>query len=479
MNKIFKKSLLSLNIVLTGIFVVLLTATYYLIEIKGQEKIKIDASKNSLMPSLQEIGELKRITGEHLDIIKTKNQFRFKSFQVPIELKKLDKFFYYLTHLKIKEELIISNLTLPLEQFVPNTMPSLSFEFDQANLEFKIGNKIKYSQDFYLMVKQNNFKEKSTSFVKLFIISDSAPREGAYLEENQEKSSDKYLRTKGLFLMPNNFFFDLHLISEEIGAKPLDIEKTVLKNYRSNGYTVDLKNKKTIPSALSSISYSQEVFDLYYKELLKVSGEDILMEFSPQFLKDKISDLQVYTPNKIFNFSLWRSYKKIMGPFVSIQGNNYLLKLKNDATAVFTIPLQAFWDKKLSQKVTRLSLLKSINKSQIDFLIENKNLENISTLLKYKDPMIEINSPRILKTKALDNLIYLITKDADYLSALDREELKKDWSKKDQLVLDGKTFFLQGHEDEWQAISLDQKLKWHYHKGPHPNLTLNLEEYLK
>ena len=475
-----KKNIIKTNLILFLGLCVSFVATYLFIEKKQLRENAQREKENTLLPQKEKIGELQKIQGDHLEILKKGETFYFKDNNIPVDQQKLDKYFYYLTKLKIKEEIRLEEITLPLTLFVPEKPPSLEFQFEKKRLLFLIGNKINYSQDFYLQVNEIDLANDKDIKRRLFIVKDDAPLEGMYSEEGNEKSDNKYLRTKGLFLLPSNYFYDLHILPSRLQNKLATLKTIELKSYRSPKFLIDFKNQKTAPPPIGKSSYITSVFVDYSKELKNARGEDLIESFDKEKLKDKLAEMIIVDSDGETILTLWNKYENFSGPFVNRDKDHFLIKMKKDATLVFTLPLQSFWDKSLGHNPMRITLKKNEQSKEIvDFLIENNKDHIKRTLLRYKDQNLEITSPHEIKSVALENLLDLVSKDADYISVVDLDDNKNDFKKLAEVLVDGKKYYLKSQELEWEAISLEDKVKWHYSKGTHPNLTLNLEEYLK
>lgn len=475
-----KKNILKTNFYLFLLLSVGLSLTYLFVEKKQIKEIADNEKQNTLLPGKLETGELKEIVGDHLEMSKVGDAFFFKGQNIPIDQEKLNKYFYYLTKLKMKEEINLNEITIPLKNFVPDENPIIEFQFEKKKLIFKIGNKINYSQDFYIQVNDIDLKDQKNIKTRLFVVKDDAPIEGVYKEQDNEQSDFKYLRTKGLFLLPNPFFYDLHLLPVRLQGKTSTITSVVLKSYRSPKYVLDLKNKKTTPPPIGKISYINKIFNDFSKELEHARGEDLIETFEVRNLKDKLAEMKIIDDAGSTTLTLWGKYKNMTGPFVWRENEQFLIKLKKDATLVFTVPIQTFWDKTLNQNPRRLTLKENdLSKDLADFLIENSKEKPKRTLLRYKIPNLEISSSREIQSVALENLINLVTKEADYMSEMDSDDKKYNFKSMAEILVDGKKYYLKSHDSEWLAFSLEDKTIWHYSKGTHPGFTINLEEYLK
>ncbi|MBI2520529.1 MAG: hypothetical protein HYV97_08925 [Bdellovibrio sp.] len=307
-----KTIILLVTAVSLGIF------TYYFEEIGGRKKVEEEKHARALFDQTH-LGELTGLRLPQTTIKKMNGHFRVMETQQLVDEGKLQEVFDILGYLQVKRILTDEELRLVgRKEFFPSEEEKFSFVFENGEVPVLIGNKVDHDQSFYVEVK-------TPSGIKTVLAYDSSPQVQPVSEEEYRLNPFKYRRILSIIHLGPGFFHDTFLFREwKRKYGPESFAKVELKNVRNVPFTVDIKNKSTIPAAPPGIMYLESAFQDYATSLYKMQAGQLWDPHDLGVLKDKVATLSITTTTgKKFMLELFKkaqaANKQIrIGQFVKI-----------------------------------------------------------------------------------------------------------------------------------------------------------------
>ena len=325
------------NFLLFFLLVGLLTFTYYKEELGRYYQ---EAQNNKQSGLLK--GNIERIQEVRFKdyTILLDGPKRIKGHQLPVSQKKLDQFFYRLSHLKIQRRIHLSELALDERKVIEEGLNHrLSFLFTDKEIIYELGAKIRFGKAFYMRIQEKS-KEGELLLSKVLICFDSAPRFEAYDPQNKTDAGP-YLKVVSLFSQEESSFHEFHLFQQF----PLFTWAQV-DNVRNRRFDILMEKFQTDPSIYQGIEYVGQEFEEFYQRLKSFKANRLFPH--KDVLSKKVSTIR-WKGITDGELSLWRRYGKREGYFVPHQ--KIIYELSPPSGSLFFYNVQDFWLKRpLSQE---------------------------------------------------------------------------------------------------------------------------------
>ncbi|OUR98489.1 hypothetical protein A9Q84_03505 [Halobacteriovorax marinus] len=420
------------NLFLFLFLVALLCTVYITQEKKGIEKASSEDEYSRLLDT-SKYGDLLEIQTPYNHIKKEGNFFRNFSDGHPVDLKKVNDFLNrisYVRAVKYLEKEDINNF----DDFFPDKFLKMTFRFENGTLEYRLGKKLDYSQEFYIQ-----FVGQGRDVVA--ISKDSLPFEGVIAKEGAHKSDHKYRRIKALFFLPPNFFMKMNLF-------PSDITNEVISfsNIRNRDFTVDFQNYKTTPNPYRILSISQSKIRFLKKNLEEFKAQRFIKDYKPSKLGKVVGSLK--TSSGVFK--LYESYDQDKFYYMTAPSISGLYQLKPNEQRKFLFNVQTLWNLKPFEKFNQaINLTIKSGKS------------------------IELDLTK--SGKKVSHLLELFTSRASYT----RDDLDLKQLPKKSLVFNSgeKSFDLFFLKKEVILVEREQKISYHYNRPLKDSISLESSDY--
>lgn len=314
------------NLYLFLFLIALLTGVYFTQEKRGVEKASSEEEYSRLLDT-SEYGDLLEIQTPYNHIKKEGAHFRNFTDGHDVDLKKVNDFLNRVSFVRAVK--YIPNEEIKnLADFFPEKHQKITFRFEKGVLEYRLGKKLDYSQEFYVQLVS---KEKNV----VAISKDSLPFEGVIAKEGAHKSDHKYRRVRALFYLPPNFFMKMNLFS-----KIIKDEKFNFSNNRNKKFSVDFKSFLTIPSPYKGITVSEPKVRFLKKSLEELRAQRFISQFDKNKLGKMVGSLE--TGKGVYK--IHESYNSDKFYYVITPKENGLYQLKPKEQRVFLFNVQDLWD---------------------------------------------------------------------------------------------------------------------------------------
>lgn len=372
------------NVILFGVFVVLMSIIYHFEErntIALQEKKE---RENSFF-NIEDRGELLSLKTPGISLKKENDQFYVEKTGYVVEEEKLNYFFEILSLLRAKRFLgpKLIDAQIAEKEFFPDKSQKMIFTFADDIVEFTLGEKLQTAKSFYVKIKTKKDERWAVAY-------DSSPNVGLYTKEDVNNGPFQFTRVKSLFYLDESYFHD-----SRVFKKPLTVTNALI----DKSYSLDLVNLTTLPSP-KNLQVKKESIKDYIKGLQMLRGNKVIYPFDPDKLNKIMSTISLN--NGELNLSLYHFYQGKEGHYLTINNDKGLFKLNPSAVPFFFTNIQDFWNKKVSSK--------KIDELKIKFR-ENKVLD-----IQIKKGVIQGRNNIKVKKEQVLRIINALKKEADYLT---------------------------------------------------------------
>lgn len=423
------------NLYLLVILIALFTGVYF-----TQEKKTVDtAEKDDLVTRLvvkKEYGRLLEIQTpfNHLvrkgeTIVHFKNNFKVNN-------ERMNEFLKRIANIRSKQILDKKDIA-NIKDFFPDQFPKITFRMEKSTIEFRLGKKLDFSQDFYVEVIRDGKSEYA-------IAHDTTPYEGIiYNQQDSHRSDHKYERVKALFYLPVNFFMDLRIFNTAT-----DLSELKFVNHRNKTFSVNFNLQTTTPVPIAGIRVSKEIIDYLGIRIKKFEAESFIKIFDEKKLGKVVG--QVFS--KKSSISIHESYANDNRYYITSPKVKGLFKIKSGQQRIFLFNVQNLWDLKPFSKVS----------GEVSIQFDSGEKLTLGT--------------HEFGLKA-NNILTLLKKSAKYI--LDDVKEGDFKTPKLQLAINGRN--LEFHFTDKEIILVDRRLKisYHYERLDKSYISIDPDDYRK
>lgn len=451
------------NLFLFATLITLFVFTYFYQELGNQIKREKIENKTTLI-STAEMGELVSIKGPYFELVRdSKGNFHFADSTIQnykIDITKLEKFFEALATLRVERELTADDKEgIKIDYFVPRDGSAIRFNFKNDYLVFQLGNKIETDQTFYVSLST---KKKE----RLLIVKDVSPLIGTYLKEDFHRNDEKYRKIASLFVLTDEFFWDMKLLDSKL-ADWTDIE---ILNVRKKKFELDVINRTTNPSALSSLSYNQNFYSEFLKSLVHLNSKRITNYNTSQELEDFVSQITIKKMDGNATYlSLYQKFKGEQGYFAVIDDVNKVYDLDIKTAKIFFSNVQEFWIKQPYD----LANIKNVSITQKESTYHFKR--EIGDKIHY---LVSNEAGVQGNHRQLERLFDYFNQEADRVSLYDKFDKELYPEEIFSFSLGTKNFKLFRAEVEILLVDIQNELKYHFYTGQEVPFSIYLKDYI-
>lgn len=443
------------NFLLLLLLTTLLTVTYIIHE-QGDVKREQAFLKEHQLFNPENLGEMQSFANAVMKITKTETgDFASHEHNLLIDPKKLDQALQILAPIQARrfiegDELVQLNLDLAF----PHHNYQFEFIFENAKVTYLIGEKIQFSQDFYMKISWE--EQGAKPLTRYVIATDVSALEGVHSEETYHRSDAKYLRLLSLLFLKEDFFADTRLIHLSEDQKILSLS---VNNSQNRPFIVDFVQNTTNPPPLSGLLYQEESMKGALQLLEEIQAETIMLDYEESKLGTLLSTLKIQTslPGEPIELRLYDSYAGVEGHHALSTNRKGLFPMSSRWSQLFLAPVQSFWDRVALQmpiQITQLifSLDESIDLGLDRSKINPQYLEQLEAFFRTPADMVSTDKPQqaFLQVKAQDQVFTLSLVDGDLILTDQKRELSFHFfrAEKDLFAQDMKSWLLQGELSE-------------------------------
>jgi hypothetical protein len=439
------KRIISLALILSG----LAFYAYQTEELGGIAKKESDLKKHKMIDS-ENLGDMKKIMTSSFEINREGEHFITKNGEL-VDSFRLQKFLDILGSMRVRRYLGIEDYSAAKrEYFFDKDALTLTFEFENGVILFRLGRKLDFDQSFYMEVTQDGLTKQVVAF-------DSSPNEGTYAKANFHKNPEKYLRFKTMLSLKDNFFIDTHLFQKEFRSKQIAWKSLSLSNLRNKAFSIDLVAQTTTPKAPAGMKVLNSAINAYLQELINFSGQSWL---SGGELEDEVANLTVSRQDgSLSHIKIFKKYNTQPGSYIHLIEEDKILSINPKSISLFFKNVENFWDlRAIPTKRPKAMRLSFPEEKEID--VEFKYAKAFKAMAVSKIKGEAINA-------AFKKLVGLFSVEADQISSFDQgTELERsafvvNWD--GNKMIEGREFHVIIKERE--VILANKKLgyKLHYH----------------
>jgi len=431
----------------------MLLFTYFFEELGHIQKGKQNDEASKVF-NLKALGNLKSFKTANAELVFSNGQFETVNPRYLADKVKIDSLFGILGQIKISRFLTSLEIQkLDESLFFPDKNLWFKFFLENGQLEVHLGKKIEFNNTFYLKMKRSDQKD----FV-WGIAYDDSPVDGVYSQEEDRTHLAKYERMATLLLLKTDFFWDDHLLKNEI-----DVSKINLTNTRNRPFEVDLINQRTSPQILNGLNFSKDAADQFVKELFKLRAKKIFHDAKKENLKELLGKMNIITKKgSVVTLELYKSFNKRGGYFVRSNLEPTLYEIGQETARFFYLNVQDFWHKTLLEFSTSTFIL--------------SNGEKQFSLKRTNDGRFFSTQEMKINESQFDKLFQILARPADRVDELEKNELIPSSS----LVLQFEKYRLYFYRLDQELIVYNEqlKIKFHYFVGEMP-ISFKLMDYFK
>lgn len=325
------------NITLASILIVLLAITYVVHEQGAKHRLDQHLSQHKLFQP-DKLGELKSFSNSVAQLKKEGDQFIAQSIQQVVDPRKLDRAFEILGPIQAKRFLDEQELEeLNLELAFPHDHYTFRFDFENGSVEYLIGEKLQFSQDFYMRVRWQELGGKVTT--RYVIATDVSPSEGMYSKETYHLSDRKYVRLLSLVFLNEEHFSMTNLLPQE---PDITIYKMTVENRWNRAFTLS-RDELLNPIAIENTRADKEGILSFLDRFLYVEGERLISSYQPEQLGELASTVEVtLSDGRIVELKMYEGYANETSYFVESSHRKGLFPIDQQWVSGFVSSAQRF-----------------------------------------------------------------------------------------------------------------------------------------
>ncbi|WP_127718168.1 hypothetical protein [Halobacteriovorax sp. HLS] len=349
--------------------IALLSVVYFTQEKKHVEKKEKDDIVSRLVVR-KEFGRLEEIQTPYNHLVRRGEDIVYFSSDFKVSQEKINEFLKRIANIRSKKKLSAEDIKNP-KDFFPEQFPKISFQMEKCRIEFRLGKKLDFSQDFYVEVKTDGVSEYS-------IAHDITPYEGViYNQEESHRSDHKYQRVKSLFFLPTGFFMDLKVFSEDF-----DNSSVKITNIRNKSFSIDFKTKMTEPAPIAGIKVSSNILDYLKRKYESFEAEMYIKDYDKSKLGRKVGSLE--TSSAVFN--IFESYNNDHRYYLKAPNYPGIFLIKSGEQRLFLYNVQNLWDLKPFEVINGELEIKFDNNESMKIGSHQFGLKAMNTLKMMQSP---------------------------------------------------------------------------------------------
>ncbi|WP_372652376.1 hypothetical protein [Halobacteriovorax sp.] len=322
------------NLGLLALLICLISVTYFTQEKKGLSDEK-ERDNNSKIIDSSMYGDLIELQTPFSHIKKNKNLFINFTDGHKVDPKRVDEFLSRLSQIRATKYLKDISPD-QMGEFFPEKHLKMTFTFENEVLEYQLGKKVNFSQDFYIA-----FKTKNKDMV-IALANDKMPFEGMVNKQDEHRSDHKYKRVKSLFNLPSNFFLDLTIFDQE------ELERSIVfSNIRNESFAIDFKSGTTNPPPQHPIEVSKTKMEHLKDKLLSLRALNYLTNVDSTKFSRTVGSIK--TEEGLY--TIYEKYKNDQSYYIFNPKNNLYYQFNAGEQKILLFNIQNVWNLRVLEEL--------------------------------------------------------------------------------------------------------------------------------
>jgi hypothetical protein len=443
---------------LVAVSILLFLITYIKIELP-QRKLAESIKKEQQLFDEDQLGAMKSLKLPNVIFHFTTDGVLLGEERIETDPERLEILFNLLDSLVVSRRLDSFNVNEPLlNSYLGDHPVSLSFEFENDKLEFRIGKKLDYEDGFYVFLVKSGSPAGS-----LLVVNDTTPQTSPLPEDVFRLNPYKYEKALRTVELPAHFFENKFIFN----SKMLGQTQTVsFSNWRNRAFSLNLVQRATLPPAYPGIKYYDPAINDYLGNLLKLKAKIIFYQIDVKLLKNKMADVnlggEVEAAEKI---QIFNNYGSLDGIFVWTSFKpDRLYEIDHSVEKILMPNLQDFWDRRPLNNALSADEFTGTKEEFFSVAFPQGGEQKLKIPLgpNFLVARQDDRTKPMPNHQTFVNLFNTIINQADMLSLLEIDEsklLQQAWF---ELSYAGTRLFLTEVDGVLTFIDPDRKIKFHY-----------------
>jgi len=403
---------------------IILLGTTYIVHERGDElNQKAHLEKHQLF-NPEKLGEILSFSNGVATLERTETGFVTTNQKIKVDQRKFDSAMEILAPIQAKRFLINEELEdLQFNLAFPHLNYKFSFKFERGEVEYLIGEKLQFSQDFYMRVKWRYDGEEEV--VKTVIATDVSPSEGVYSQETYHLSDRKYVRLLSLVFLDEEFFADTRLLPN---LNPESLLSLSLENMHNRQFEIDFQNNEVKPKPFDNLNSNLNEIQILKTLLTNISGDRLISHYEKKHLGDLIATMKIRLQDqKPVELKLYQNYKSHGEMVATSSLVTGLLPIMPAEANIFLRGHQFFWDRTPMIEWENLRL-QNLDESMVIFQSLPVEIKD-AWVLFFDRPadMISDSGPiktnKILTLRSGDEVIYLTSHESEVQLSFEKKKV--------------------------------------------------------
>lgn len=322
------------NLGLLAILICLISITYFTQEKKGLSDEKEKDNYSKILDS-SKYGDLIELQTPFSHIKKVNGSFTNFTDGHKVDQKRVNEFLGRLSEIRATKYLkdISSD---QLKEFFPENHLKMTFTFENEVLEYQLGKKVNFSQDFYIA-----FKTKNEDMI-IALANDKLPFEGIVNKAEEHRSDHKFKRVKSLFNLPSNFFLDLSIFDSD------ELERSIVfSNIRNESFAIDFKSESTNPPPEHPIEVSKTKMEHLKDKLLSLRALSYLTNVDLSKFSRTVGSIR--TEEGLY--TIYEKYNNDQSYYIFNPKNNLYYQFKAGEQKLLLFNIQNVWNLRVLEEL--------------------------------------------------------------------------------------------------------------------------------
>jgi hypothetical protein len=331
------------NLVLFLILAALLGVTY-LVHERGAEIERAVHLEQHQLYNPERLGELTSFSNPAASLVRDGERFVTSHLSLEVDTDKLYETLNVLLPIQARRFLEPQDLEeLNLDVAFPHAHYTLKFTFENGSVEYLIGEKLQFSQDFYMRLRwQEGDNPEQIQYV---VATDTSPLEGIFSDETYHISDRKYMRLLNLLFL-NEEFFVVSSLAPEIA--PEDVLRLSFETRTNRPFHLIFDGQKITldPAPFEHVSLDHALIRGWLENIIQLRGKKFLPEVSLEDLGRVIASLKILKKNgRTVQIDLYRDLEDPHGFYVASTERDGVYTLAPELSGLFLVGHQRFWNR--------------------------------------------------------------------------------------------------------------------------------------
>ncbi|MCK5883876.1 MAG: hypothetical protein KAG61_09320 [Bacteriovoracaceae bacterium] len=320
-----------------------LIATAYFTEELGEQNKRDQLKIKERLYDPETFGELQGLQTPAGKILRGRNDYYTAKEYKLVDRSLIEFVFDILGGIKAKRFLTPDDIAgKERSSFIPDESLKFTFLFEKGTLTYVMGSKLEFDRSFYMEI-HNSLTGEKTMVVAYDITADETP----HLKEIFHRSSEKFNRLLALLALPENYFYDRHILKKFTMEKVMaDWTKVSISNIRNRSFSIKISDFSTNPGIVPGLEYNRHSFKVFLQKLIEIKAKNIILKWDREKLSGPLASIKITKKSgKKIAFELFNSYQGEEGYYITSSDSDDLYRLDRDAVKPFFGGHQVFWKK--------------------------------------------------------------------------------------------------------------------------------------